>query len=163
MPAAPVSTPPPPIVEHYALLLDQEFPGYLSGDKTKTMADLYIEYMQKHPKADAKKVYETTVSQLHAIAKLPGIIAGQIAVGATIIGDAGPAAGIGVNKAAQGIGVPGQGDWTNLVTRLAEFGIGAILLIIGFNAIVSKTKGYQKIETVVTGTAGRMVPGVGSR
>jgi hypothetical protein len=44
--------------------------------------------------------------------------------------------------------------------RLAEFGIGAILLIIGFNAIVSKTKGYQRIETVVAGSARRAVPGV---
>lgn len=52
---------------------------------------------------------------------------------------------------------PDQGsDWAHLMTRLAEFGIGAILVIIGFNAIVSRTKGYQKVETVVTGVAGKV-------
>lgn len=163
MPAAPVSTPPPPIVEHYALLLEEQFPGYVSGTKPNTtLAELYIQYMQKHPHADAQQVYKTVVARLQEVANLPGTIGSAIGATATIIGKAGPAAGVGINKAAQGLG-GGQGDWTNLVTRLAEFGIGAILLIIGFNAIVSKTKGYQRIETVVTGTAGRVVPGVGSR
>jgi hypothetical protein len=47
-------------------------------------------------------------------------------------------------------------DWAHLMTRLAEFGIGAILVIIGFNAVVSRTKGYQRVETVVTGVAGKV-------
>jgi hypothetical protein len=164
MPAAPVSTPPPPIVEHYALLLEEQFPGYVSGTKPNTtLAELYINYMRKHPNADAQQVYKTVVGRLQEVANLPGTIGGAIGSTATIIGDAGPAAGVGVNKAAKGIGIPGQGDWTNLVTRLAEFAIGIILLNIGLRAIIGKTQGYQKVETIVTGTAGRMVPGVGSR
>lgn len=53
-------------------------------------------------------------------------------------------------------GASSGNDWQHLMVRLAEFGIGAILLIIGFNAIVSRTKGYQRIETVVTGVAGKV-------
>jgi len=54
-------------------------------------------------------------------------------------------------------GDSGQTDWTHLAIRLAEFGIGIILVIIGFNAIVAKTKVGQKIEVVATGVASRAV------
>jgi len=50
----------------------------------------------------------------------------------------------------------GQSDWTHLFIRLAEFAVGAILVIIGFNAIVAKTKTGQKIEVLATGVAGRI-------
>src|SRR5215472_18238155 len=62
----------------------------------------------------------------------------------------GPGSGSGGSG---GSGDSGQSDWTNLMVRLAEFGIGAILVIIGFNAIVSRTKSYQRVETVVSGVA----------
>ena len=48
-----------------------------------------------------------------------------------------------------GTGDGGQTDWTHLATRLAEFGIGAILVIIGFNAIVAKTKTGQAVQRIV--------------
>jgi hypothetical protein len=52
-----------------------------------------------------------------------------------------------------GGGSGGQSDWTNLMTRLAEFGIGAILIIIGINAIVSRTKTYKTVVQTAGGVA----------
>lgn len=158
-----------PVVEHYALLLEEQFPGYVGATSHKTIAELYISYMQKHPTADPNLVYQTVVFRLNEVAHLPGVIAGQIGTTATVIGKVGIAGGVGVAKAGQGIDkatggiIGGQGDWANLVTRLAEFAIGIILLNIGLRAIIGKTQGYQKVETIVTGTAGRVVPGVGRR
>jgi hypothetical protein len=60
-----------------------------------------------------------------------------------------------------GSGSPGQSDWTNLLIRLAEFGIGTILVIIGFNAIVAKTKAYRHAEDLVaTGIGASKIPKV---
>ena len=42
-------------------------------------------------------------------------------------------------------------DWQHLLLRFAEFGLGASIVIIGIAAIVAKTKGGQKVETIVTG------------
>ena len=72
----------------------------------------------------------------------PGIVGGGVGSGAT------PAPGAG-----SGSGSSGQSDWTHLAIRLAEFGIGIVLVIIGFNAIVAKTKTGQKIQMVATGVA----------
>jgi hypothetical protein len=113
--------------------------------------------MKAHPKADPTQVYETVVTRLEAAGHLPGTIGQAIGTTAGIFGVIPSSVGKGLHNA---LGGGGQSDWTNLMIRLAEFGIGAILLIIGFNAIVSKTKGYQRIETVVAGSARRAVPGV---
>lgn len=53
-------------------------------------------------------------------------------------------------------GTPSQSDWTHLMTRFAEFGIGAILVIIGLNAIVAKTKTGRTVIQVASGTARRV-------
>lgn len=43
----------------------------------------------------------------------------------------------------------GQNDWTNLVTRLAEFAIGGILITVGLVAILGKTKTAQTAVNIV--------------
>jgi len=53
----------------------------------------------------------------------------------------------------------GQSDWTNLFTRLAEFGIGVILITIGISALVGHTKTFQTIN-VEGGKALGKAPGV---
>jgi hypothetical protein len=74
-------------------------------------------------------------------------------------GSPGSSPGGGGGSGGSGTGDSGQSDWTHLIIRVAEFAIGAILVYIGFNAIVERTKGYQKIETIVTGVG----TNVGSR
>lgn len=128
MPAAPVSTPLPPAWEHYALLLEQQYPGWLSGEH-RSLADAFIAYMKKHPNANPKTVYDTTVRQLNVIAHLGQTIGGQIATGATIIGIAGPAAGIGVAKAAQDI--THGFNLGNILMRIGEIVLGVVLIGVG--------------------------------
>jgi hypothetical protein len=85
----------------------------------------------------------------------PGSIPSQIIGGPQLPSEHGPGSG----SSGSGSGTaPGSGgdDWSHLMTRLAEFAIGAILVIIGINAVVSKTKGYQRVETVVTGMASKV-------
>lgn len=83
----------------------------------------------------------------------PGSIPGQIITGPQWPSQHGPGSGSGNG----GTKTPASGDdWAHLMTRLAEFSIGAILVIIGLNAIMSRTKGYQRVETVVTGVAGKV-------
>lgn len=86
----------------------------------------------------------------------PGSIPGQIIGGPQLPSEHGPGSGSGSGSGGGGSGGSGDTDWQNLLTRFAEFGIGAIIIIIGFNAIVSRTKGYQRVEGVVTGVAGKV-------
>src|SRR6185369_11659159 len=102
MPTAPISTPAPPAVQHYAELLEEQYPGYLS-DSNMTIGDAFIAYMAKHPNANPQKVYELVVFRLKAAGKLPGVIGGAIGTTATVIGKVGIAGGVGVAKASQDI------------------------------------------------------------
>lgn len=127
MPTSPISNPVPPAAAHYATLLEQKYPGYLDGtDSTKTLADLYVEYMRKHPSADPKKVYDTVVIRLDLIGKLPGVIAGQIKTTATVIGKVGIAGGVGVAKASGDIA--GGLNLGTLFLRAGEVLLGLVLI-----------------------------------
>jgi hypothetical protein len=128
MPTAPISTPVPPDVAHYALLLDQKYPGWLSGEN-QSLSDAYVKYMREHPGKSAKDVYTVLVHQLNVIANLGKTVGNQIAVGATIIGKAGPAAGVGVAKASQDI-FKGL-NLANLIMRLGEIVLGIVLVGVG--------------------------------
>lgn len=145
MPPAPVSHPVPPAVAHYALLLDEQFPGWLTGEH-RSLSDAYIAYMQHHPGADPKKVYETTVRQLAVIAGLGQTIGGAIGTGATIIGKAGPAAGVGVAKASQdifhGLNLGG------LLMRVGEVVLGIVLIGVGLAKITGAANVISKIVKV---------------
>jgi hypothetical protein len=68
-------------------------------------------------------------------------------------GLSGGATGTGPNVSGGSSGDGGQTDWTHLFTRLAEFGIGAILVIIGLNAIVGRTKTGQSVQRIVVSGA----------
>ena len=128
MPVAPVNTPLAPVIEHYALLLEEQYPGWLSGEHI-TLSDAYINYMNTHPKANPKQVYDTTIRQLKVIANLNKTIAGQISTGATIIGIAGPATGIGLAKASQDI-MHGF-NFGNIILRVGEILLGIVLIGVG--------------------------------
>lgn len=149
MPTAPVNTPLPPGTEHYALLLEQKYPGWLSGTH-ETLADAFIAYMRKHPNANPAQVYMTVVGQLNKIAHLNQTIAGQISTGATILGIAGPAAGTGVAKAAQNIDTFHGLNLGNLLVRLGEIILGVVLVGVG----VAKVTGTANVVS----KAVRMIP-----
>lgn len=128
MPVAPINTPLSPVVEHYALLLEQQYPGWLSG-MHESLSDAYIKYMNAHPHADPKQVYDTVITQLARIANLNKTIGGQIKTGATILGQVGPATGIGLAKASQDI-MHGF-NFGDIILRAGEILLGIVLIGVG--------------------------------
>lgn len=63
------------------------------------------------------------------------------------------------NGGGGGSGDSGQSDWTHLGIRVAEFTIGAILIIIGINAVIAKTKGVKYVEQIAIQRGGMGVKG----
>jgi len=58
-----------------------------------------------------------------------------------------------------GSGMSSQTDWGHLMTRVAEFTIGGIIIIIGLQAIIAKTKGAKYVEQIAIQRAGVGVKG----
>lgn len=147
MPTSPISNPVPPAVAHYATLLEQKYPGYLDGtDSTKTLADMYVEYMKKHPNANPKKVYDTVVIRLDMIGKLPGVIAGQIKTTATVIGKVGIAGAVGAAKAAQNLDIFHGFNLGTMFLRAGEVLLGLVLIGVAVEHLTGA-------ENVISGAA----------
>lgn len=73
--------------------------------------------------------------------------------------------GPGANSTSPNTGSPTSGDdWSHLFTRIAEFGIGAILIAVGINYLFLKSKTGQTVVNIAAGTAtggtGRVARGV---
>lgn len=144
MPTSPISNPAPPDVQHFALLLDEKYPGYLTGTN-ESLSDAYIRYMRQHPSADAGLVYYTVVGQLNKVAKLPGELGGAITKTTTILGKVGPATGTGLAKAAQNIDVLNGLNLGALFLRAGELLLGLVLIgvavahLTGSDNMISRT------------------------
>jgi len=77
----------------------------------------------------------------------------------------GTAAAVG-QAAKSGFGTTALGggqDWQHLFIRLAEFAIGAALIVVGLQAMLRHTEGYQKTKSAVIGVVGVTPPARAAR
>ena len=151
--AAPPTATPPDTIEYYSNLLNQEFPGNLTG-RNYTLAQAYVKYLEAHPKTDPAQAYWIVVDQLSVLVNTPGLI-GQAGVSG-ITGAAGGAAAI--PKALPSIspnnipGFSGLNAIGNLANKLSEknfwirVGEGVVALILLDIGLKSLT-GTSVIET----------------
>ena len=127
---------------HYAQLIGQKY-----GRRARSA---YLKMVSDNPNIDPRTVARSFILNI-------GIKGLDQAIQDALVGTQSAFA----QGAASGFGTAGLGgggasdDWKNLFTRLAEFGIGAVLIIVGLNAILSRTKVYQNTEKVVAGVATR--------
>jgi|SRR5215831_72086 len=138
-------------IAYYAESLNSAFP------RSETGIDLgadYKKYMSQHPKADPVQVYNQTVAGLDVFLQsgrsLADAIASAVGTQGNITSQFVKGVGKGaedITKSASGFGLGGS-DWQHLLIRLAEFGIGGILIAVGIAAILGKTKTGQTVINV---------------
>src|SRR5215467_682548 len=87
-----------------------------------------------------------------------GIATAQ-ATGGAAGGLTGPNLGLGLDSRPDGgQGSQSQSEWGHLFIRFAEFTIGAVLIIVGLNAMLRRTQAYQNTKQAVVGVVGMTPP-----
>lgn len=147
MPPPPAEAPAPPAVIHYAELLDQQYPGFLSGTDV-TLAGAYIAYMAQHPKANPRVVYLTIIARLKAFGEIPKGIAASVGAVGKLTGEAATGAGDAVTFHSGILGFLGRLTEAHTWVRVAEFVVGAILVAVGLNALLKQSTGIDVAKAV---------------
>lgn len=140
-------------IQYYASLLDQNFGGKLTGSNM-TMAQYYIQYLEKNPSADPGYTYSTIAERLVGLENIPTDLGGSItgAIGKTgqVVGAIGPGVGAGAQAVSPITNLPGVvpgltglnaiGDFASRLTekqtwiRIGEAVVAIVLLDVGLKA-----------------------------
>jgi len=138
MPVAPIpgSGNVPAIWQHYANLLDQEFPNE-TANGTDIGAE-YLAYYNTHPNANARLTYLKIVAAYAELQDVPGALANALSLGTQTAANA----ATDVPKSLQGINLIGgifQGLTSReLWVRIVEVGLGIGLVYIGIKKVSEK-------------------------
>ena len=114
-------------IQHYSKLLDQKYPGNLSGENV-TLAMAYIIYMNNHLQANPRAVYLTVLARLAAFGKIPDAIKKGIQGVGTGVGQEVTGAEQGLKNPLDFLSMLTSG---NLWIRVAEGIVGLALIIVG--------------------------------
>jgi hypothetical protein len=114
------------------------------------MGALYSSILSKDPSATPTQAAQALLLGISTKGVAGALAAGVGAFGSAITVPANP---LGLGGTGGGSGAAAGDDWAHLFTRLAEFAIGATLIVVGVVAVVSKTK----TGAAITGTAANVV------
>lgn len=144
-------------VPWYAAFFDQQFPGRGAGKAYTIYANSAIANDPSVSPYEVARAFTTNIAFKglgEAIKEATqGIAQGTAKVPAALPGSIPSIPG-----------TSGGDDWAHLTTRLAEFGIGASLVLIGISAFIARSKAGQTTEKIVIGraTGGRASTGSGN-
>lgn len=120
----------------YATLLNQQYPGNLSG-RNYTLAQAYTSYLQKNPGTDPFSAYNEVVTGLEELGAVPAAIAGAASAGVTGAANAAAAIPAAVSSLSPLTGLAAIGDFFQRLTqaslweRVGEVVLGLILIAVG--------------------------------
>jgi hypothetical protein len=114
------------------------------------MGQLYQQILAKDPSATPTQAAQALLLGISTKGVAGALAAGIGAFGGAITVPSNP---LGLGGTAGGSGPAAGDDWAHLFTRLAEFAIGATLIVVGLVAVMSKTK----TGAAITGTAANVV------
>jgi|SRR5215475_1328575 len=113
----------------------------------------YLKLVAAHPEATPLQVAKAFILSVSIKGLAQAIKDAESGTAAAI----GQASSSGFGTTALGGG--GGSDWAHLFVRLAEFGVGALLVALGIQAILRRTQTGQQIQGAVIGIAGATPPG----
>lgn len=141
-------------IQYYFNLLNQQYPGNLSG-RNYSIAQQYARFLQQHPTADPAYTYEQVIAEFEVIQNIPQSLGQDIGSSLQKTGQVSQSIGPAAGAAAQNLQIPGLsgidaiGNFFNKLgqkntwLRIGEGIVAIVLLDVGLKALT----GHSVIES----------------